>query len=136
MDAEQLLDMHRETGLFAHFTPHGILWVLSGLDAAAGHRPGNTAPLGPAREKHPAVVISDDRVCRDPQIHGSTIVVARHRVRLHRRCATRTDAAPPLRPPDASPPSNWLWRRSDRRERRSLRSSQPRRSAVFLVPVA
>ena len=73
MDAEQLADTGDVAGLLAHFAPDGILRILTRLEPAAGHRPGEAAPLCPTREQHPAVIIGDNGVRSDPQIHGDTL---------------------------------------------------------------
>ena len=71
VDAEQLLDLDPVARLLPHFPPSRLLGLLTGLEAAAGERPGGAAPFVPVGEQDAIVGIDDDRVGRDAQVHAS-----------------------------------------------------------------
>jgi hypothetical protein len=71
MDAEQLADRDVIAGLFADLPARGHLGILAGFEPATRHGPGGSSTFVPVRQQDALVLIQDDRVCGDAQVHAS-----------------------------------------------------------------
>src|SRR5690606_23279712 len=87
VDPEQLSGLDAEAGLLAQLASYGDLRVLPVLQPAARHGPRDPSALRPAREQDAVLLVRDDSVCGDAQIHVLTVTPVRRRTRTGWRVA-------------------------------------------------
>src|SRR5690606_10064303 len=81
VDPEQLGGLDPEAGLLAQLAAHGDLRILALFEPASRHRPRDPPTLRPAREQDTILLVGDDSVCGDAQIHVFTVTPVRRRTR-------------------------------------------------------